>query len=88
MSGRGAPRGQRQTVAGPRAVTNGRTSIRTVTSLDRDSYHKAHLAAEQLGVSVSGYLATLVRRDEVDTTGRPVWAQPAQGEGEALRLAI
>ncbi len=86
MSGRGAPRGQRQTVAGPRAVTNGRTSIRTVTSLDPDSYHKAHLAAEQLGISVSGYLATLVRRDAVDATGRPVWAQPAQGE--ALRLAI
>lgn len=27
-------------------------------------------------MSLSGYLAELVRRDEVDETGRPLWAPP------------
>lgn len=38
---------------------------------------KAHAAAEAAGLSLSGYIRELIRRDEVDKTGRPLWAEPA-----------
>jgi hypothetical protein len=40
-------------------------------------YQRAHRAAETLRISVSEYLELLIRRDELDESGRPVWGQPA-----------
>jgi hypothetical protein len=75
---KGAPRGTRQQGGGPRAADDDRRSLYTGTRLTREEHSKAHRAAAALGVSLSGYLAELVRRDQVDDTGRPVWAYPAE----------
>lgn len=42
--------------------------------------------ADRAGLSVSKYLAALIARDELDETGRPVWA-PAPHPTEQLPLA-
>jgi len=73
-------------VAGPRAVTEGRTSIRTVASLTPASYNKLHRLAETMGVSISGCVDWLVDKEQVDDDGRSLCASPR--DGEALRLAI
>jgi hypothetical protein len=51
--------------------------VATGFRLEFSEYLKAHTAAEAAGLSLSGYLAELVRRDEVDQDGRPLWADPA-----------
>ncbi len=85
MSERGAPHGQPQAGGGPRAVTvPGRKSIYTGVRLRTEDHAKAHQAAAALGLSLSGYVAELVRRDEVDDEGRPTWADP----GSQLPLSI
>ncbi|RJK92532.1 hypothetical protein D5H78_18825 [Vallicoccus soli] len=33
--------------------------------------------ADAAGLTMNDYLVELVRRDEVDRDGRPVWAEPA-----------
>ena len=52
----------------------GRKSVYTGVRLRSEDHEKAHAAAAALDMSLSGYLATLVRRDELDAHGRPVWA--------------
>jgi hypothetical protein len=76
----GAPHGKRQRNGGPRAVEDDRKSIYTGTRLSRAEHAKAHGAAAAAGVSLSGYLAELVRRDELDAEGRPLWAEPRPEE--------
>jgi hypothetical protein len=79
MAERGAPRGKRQVIAGPRAVLEGRKSVRTVAVLDPAAYLKVHGAAEALGVSVSGYIAQLIHHDQLGDDGRPAWAERLTG---------
>lgn len=74
MARMGAPRGTRQSGGGPRATDDDRAALYTGTRLTRAEHAKAHQAAAALEMSLSGYLAELVRRDEVDDTGRPLWA--------------
>ena len=84
MAGVGARRGVRQRGnSGPRAVPDERaTSAKAVAVMPVDLWRRAHLAAEQAGMSLSGYLSELVARDEVDpTTGAPVWAQTTGDQG-------
>jgi hypothetical protein len=72
----GAPHGRRQSGSGPRAEqTPDRTSYYSGVRLKPGAYHKAHQAAEALNLSLSGYLAELVERDQVDDDGRPLWAE-------------
>lgn len=85
MARMGAPRGTRQSGGGPRAADDGRASLYTGTRLTRAEHAKAHQAAAALDMSLSGYLAELVRRDKVDATGRPLWA-PAKPAPDQLPL--
>lgn len=64
MAERGAPRGQRQTVAGPRAIVADRKSVRTVAVLSPEQHAKGHEAAAALNMSMSGYIAMLIERDD------------------------
>lgn len=78
MAERGAPRGQRQAVAGPRAIVDGRRSVRTVAVLAPELHAKGHAAAALLNLSMSGYIALLIERDEVvtlDEPSAPPWTQ-------------
>lgn len=81
----GAPRGTRQSGGGPRATDDNRAALYTGTRLTRAEHAKAHKAAAALDLSLSGYLAELVRRDEIDDTGRPLWA-PAEPVPDQLPL--
>jgi len=49
--------------------------IATGVRLMPDRYGKAHNAAKQAGMSFNGYIEALIARDQVDETGRPLWAQ-------------
>ena len=40
-----------------------------------DTRDRAHRAAAALGVSMAAYIEQLLLRDELDDTGRPVWAE-------------
>lgn len=61
-------------------VVSNPTAIRRHTiSLPPDLTYKTVLAAREAGLSVSGLLAELVRRMEVDEDGRPLWADSGQG---------
>lgn len=64
MAERGAPRGQRQAVAGPRAIVKDRRSVRTVAVLSPEQHAKGHTVAAALNISMSGYIAMLIERDE------------------------
>lgn len=76
MVGKGAPLGKPQAGGGPRAVAaDGRKSIPAVTRLEPEDHRKAHRAAAAAGLSLSGYLAELVRRDVLDENDCPRWAQ-------------
>lgn len=79
MAERGAPRGQRQAVAGPRAILTGRKSVRTVAVLSPEQYSKGHETAAALDLSMSGYIAMLVERDrtlqELAEQQPPAWKQ-------------
>lgn len=83
MSGQrspGAMRGRRQRRNSvPRSVARARPGklIATGMRLELTEYLKAHTAAEAAGPSLSGYVAELARRDQVDEHGRPLWADPA-----------
>jgi hypothetical protein len=76
---RGAVRGKRQHGIGPRVdveqKTKDRGLIQTSARLTEDEYTKGHAAAAGAGLSFSGYIAMLIRRDEVDEEGRPLWAE-------------
>lgn len=79
MAERGAPRGQRQAVAGPRAILADRKSVRTVAVLSPEQHAKGHAAAAALNLSMSGYIAMLIEHD--DTLAQladqqPMWDQP------------
>ena len=45
-------------------------------------WHEAMDRAEKAGLSASRYVALLISRDEVDGTGRPVWAPQAAPQGQ------
>lgn len=79
MAERGAPRGQRQAVAGPRAIVKDRKSVRTVAVLSPEQHAKGHSAAAALNMSMSGYIAMLIERDEtlsnMDQAAQD-WVQP------------
>ena len=63
--------GQRQT----RRAEASRTKWRLAqTRLYAEEFERLDQAAETLNMSVGGYLRELVLRDELDDTGRPVWA--------------
>ena len=65
--------GQRQT----RRAEAPRTKWRLAqTRLYAEEFERLDRAAETLNMSVGGYLRELVLRDELDDTGRPVWAPP------------
>jgi hypothetical protein len=78
--GAGAVRGRRQRGnSAPRAALHAKPGelIATGLRVEQSEYMKAHAAAEAAGLSLSGYIRELIRRDEVDKTGRPLWAEPA-----------
>ncbi|MFL6057120.1 MAG: hypothetical protein ACJ72W_30110 [Actinoallomurus sp.] len=62
----------------PRAAKTAKPGelIATGLRLDGAEYTKAHIAAAAAGLSLSGYIAALVRQDQVDENGRPLWADP------------
>lgn len=78
MAERGAPRGQRQAVAGPRAIVKDRKSVRTVAVLSPEQHTKGHRAAAALNLSMSGYIAMLIQRDDTafDVSDSDLWNQP------------
>jgi hypothetical protein len=45
-----------------------------------DVHATAYANAKAAGVSMGKYLAELIRRDQLDESGRPVWARDAFGE--------
>ncbi|MFF3460483.1 hypothetical protein ACFYXH_40635 [Streptomyces sp. NPDC002730] len=47
---------------------------------------QAYENAKAAGVSMGRYLAELIRRDQVDDNGRPVWAAEAFGDHEQVPL--
>jgi hypothetical protein len=48
---------------------------------------KARTAAAEAGLSLGGYLERLIAADEVDESGRPVWATDnTDGDGGQMRL--
>lgn len=78
MPERGAPRGQRQAVAGPRAIVKDRKSVRTVAVLSPDQHAKGHAAAAALNLSMSGYIAMLIEKDQTldeMSVAPDAWAQ-------------
>ena len=80
--GSGAVRGKRQNGNSVPRAARARTArpgelIATGARLDGAEYNKAHLAAKAAGISLSMYIATLIRRDKVDRNGRPLWADNA-----------
>lgn len=84
--GSGAVRGRRQRGNSvPRSVKSAKPGelIATGFRLEFNEYMKAHTAAEAAGLSLSGYFAELVRRDEVDERGRPTWAEPVPEQLDA-----
>jgi hypothetical protein len=73
----GAPRGRPQRGNEPRIDPHSRTKVGINFPLDPDDYIKARDAAAAAGISMREYFRQLIRRDVVDETGRPVWANPA-----------
>ncbi|WP_326655609.1 hypothetical protein [Streptomyces sp. NBC_01750] len=47
---------------------------------------QAYENAKAAGVSMGRYIAELIRRDQVDDNGRPVWAAEAFGDHEQVPL--
>lgn len=45
--------------------------------LTAEEYEKAHAAAAAADLSFAAYLGVLIRRDELDERGRPLWAENA-----------
>ncbi len=80
MAERGAPRGQRQAVSGPRAILSERKSVRTVAVLSPEQHAKGHETAAALNLSMSGYIAMLIERDEtlsqLAAEAHSTWSQP------------
>lgn len=57
-------------------------TIRISTTMSAELAAKLAVAAEQMNLSVSGMVQELIRRLEVDGSGRPVWADEVdQDEG-------
>jgi hypothetical protein len=57
-------------------------TIRISTTMSAQLAAKLAVAAEQMNLSVSGMVQELIRRLDVDGSGRPVWADEAdQDEG-------
>lgn len=53
-------------------------------------YDKAHLMAEELGISLSALLSELVEREQVTERGRPLWDSrysKAETQDDALPLS-
>lgn len=53
-----------------------------------EDHEKAHAAAAALDLSLSGYLAVLVHRDELDANGRPLWASATEPDEPLTGLDI
>jgi len=73
MATRGAPRGKRQSVAGPRAIMDGRKTMKTVAVLPPELYLRVHAAAAAHGRSVSGQIAWLIATHIPDEDLRSDW---------------
>lgn len=59
--------------------------VRLSPMVPADVHATAYANAKAAGVSMGKYLAELIRRDQVDETGTPVWATEvfgAEGQGE------
>lgn len=55
--------------------------VRLSPMVPADVHKTAYDNAKAAGVSVGKYLAELIRRDQVDETGAPVWARDAFDDG-------
>lgn len=67
----------------PRAV-NGR--VKLVGYVDVETHARAKSAAYAAGMSLGLYLTRLLEQDQLDASGRPLWAPLTQGE--VLPLAM
>jgi len=74
MATRGAPRGKRQAVSGPRAIMDGRKSMKTVAVLPPELYVRVHAAAAANGLSVSGQIALLIATHLPEAECQSDWA--------------
>ncbi len=54
--------------------------VRLSPMVPADVHAAAYANAKASGVSMGKYLAELIRRDQLDQSGRPVWASEAFGE--------
>jgi len=56
--------------------TNASTDLRTLkTYVSIETWSDVMDRAESAGLSVSRYLSALIDRDELDSDGRPLWAE-------------
>lgn len=76
MAGIGAVRGVRQpSNCGPRARLDSETTkVRATANLPLELSEKLHRVTAATGMTMSAYISTLVARDAVDESGRPLWA--------------
>ncbi len=91
MAGTGAQRGIRQNGnSGPRRAQPTGSTAKAVAVMPVELWQRAHRAAEHADLSLSGYLAELVARDEVDpVSGAPLWARARlQDELPGLEMPV
>ena len=61
---------------------NGR--VKMVGNVDHEVHARAKAAAYAGGMTIGVYLASLILRDELDESGRPVWAASATNGTQEL----
>ncbi|WP_432497835.1 toxin-antitoxin system HicB family antitoxin [Kineococcus auxinigenes] len=59
---------------------NGTTSVRFTMRVNEEAHEKAARAAAALGLTMAAYFEHLLRREELDESGRPLWWSQHQEE--------
>ncbi|MDF4254673.1 hypothetical protein [Streptomyces sp. WMMB303] len=65
-----------------------RKLVRLSPLVPREAHARAFANAKASGVSMSKYIAELILRDQLDDSGRPVWAREAFGEPDQGELPM
>ncbi|MFE5730229.1 hypothetical protein ACFQ7A_04855 [Streptomyces sp. NPDC056528] len=62
--------------------------VRLSPMVPPEVHEAAYANAKAAGVSMGKYLAALIQRDQLDTSGRPVWANEAFGQSDQGQLPM